>query len=124
MQVNFVCNTNGSGLWSDVKKAVRILNIELNYISTNETHGELIAIFDTKSWNERSDGLIYTDRLWMKEFKENLLKLGFIQEAVNNIDYSENGMQGDDYVSMDVGEKFLKEWKLYENGIKKFEYKS
>ena len=28
----------------------------------------------------------------------------------NDVDYSEQGMQGDDYVSCDVGEEFLKAW--------------
>jgi hypothetical protein len=35
--------------------------------------------------------------------------LGFTRNAVNDINYSEQGMQGYNFVSMDVGPEFLRE---------------
>jgi hypothetical protein len=55
-------------------------------------------------------GLIYTDALWMNEFRQQLVKLGFSKKAAKDVSYSEQGMQSDYFVSMDVGEEFLKEW--------------
>ena len=57
--------------------------------------------------NTIDDGLIYTDPLFLEEFK-----LLLAQESLDNSDisYSEQGMQGDDYVSFDVGYNFLKSW--------------
>jgi hypothetical protein len=36
-----------------------------------------------------------------------------IEVAGDDVDYSEQGMQGDNYVSFDVGAKFLKSWKKF-----------
>jgi hypothetical protein len=39
----------------------------------------------------------------MREFKEVLAtKLGFTDKQLKNVCYSEQGMQGDNYVSMDI----------------------
>jgi hypothetical protein len=40
-------------------------------------------------------------------FHHGLLECGFSKEAVLEVQYSEHGMQGKDYVSLDVGEKFI-----------------
>ncbi len=56
-----------------------------------------------------TDGLIYTDKIWINEFRALMRSLGFTRNAVNDISYSEQGMQGEDFVSMDVGEDFLRE---------------
>lgn len=47
----------------------------------------------------------------MEKFRSGLIALGFTEEAANDVDYSEQGMQGDDYVSMDACVKFYNEWK-------------
>jgi hypothetical protein len=49
-------------------------------------------------------GLIYTDKLFMTELKELLTSMGF---DASDVSYSEQGMQGDTYVSCDVGELFI-----------------
>lgn len=72
--------------------------------------GELRAYFDPTAWNTKKYGLIYTDPLWIREFMQQLKKLGFSEAARAEVCYSEKGMQGDDYVSMDVGEAFVAEW--------------
>jgi hypothetical protein len=51
--------------------------------------------------------LIYTDRQFQNELRVFLNQHGLVGA---DVDYSEQGMQGDDYVSLDVGRKFLKSW--------------
>jgi hypothetical protein len=71
--------------------------------------GELRAYFDSAEWDTDNDGLIYTDKVWMSGFRECMKTLGFSDAAVEDISYSEAGMQGDNYVSMDVGGDFVRE---------------
>jgi hypothetical protein len=62
-----------------------------------------ISIFFTKcSWNIMEYGLIYTDSQFIKEIREYLKSIGFDSEAVDDIDYSEQGMQGKLRVSCDA----------------------
>lgn len=93
--------TNGTSLWSGNAKSIKILEIYLNYIDGTD-HGELHAKFRKSDWNVNRDGLIYTDEGWLKGFNHKLVEMGGTP-----VDYSEQGMQGDNYVSLDVGKKFL-----------------
>ena len=52
----------------------------------------------------------YGDRTLLKILRLTLLKQGMSPAAVADIDFSEAGMQGDGYMSFDVGEAFLSEW--------------
>jgi hypothetical protein len=82
----------------------------LAYVSDEGDFGELRAYFDPKEWNVDTDGLIYTDMMWKHSFltcMENVL--GFSPDATLDVSYSEQGMQGDNFVSMDVGPQFLLE---------------
>jgi hypothetical protein len=99
-----VLNTDGKGLWSNVDKPVKVTSIEVHTYE-DETFGEMRVFFDTKSWDIDRFGLIYTDKLFEKELFQYLSFLGVNCERCG---YSEQGMQGDDYVSLDVGEKFIK----------------
>lgn len=113
MKVNFTCNTDGKGLWSREKKQVKVhkLDILFYHIDSRTGYtGELAAYFNKRTWQLSKHGLIYTDKLWIKEFRDNLKTLGFSEKAVKDVDFSEQGMQGDNYVSMDVGKYFLNEW--------------
>lgn len=106
----FVCSTNGKGLWSQAKRKVPVLRLELDifrYLGDPD-RGELRAYFDTAVWNTNLLGIIYTDPQWMRDFRRHLSK-EFSAAAVKNIGYSEAGMQGDAFVSMDVGDKFIRE---------------
>ena len=109
-----ILHTDGlRGLWSDVAKAIRITDMKIGYIDEEfdpgqaPEFGELRVYFDTETWDVSKDGLIYTDRLFEKELQEFLTQHGLVGKDVS---YSEQGMQGDDYVSCDVGGKFLKSW--------------
>ena len=101
-----IFNTRGDGYWSNVSKPVRITDMQLGYISDELDFGELRVYFDTKTWNVDEDGLIYTD----SQFKQDLMQFVKQHGLVVDLCYSEQGMQGDDYVSLDVGKDFLDSW--------------
>lgn len=106
-----VLNTNGNGLWSDVERAVRIVDMVLDigteYEDDKTIFGEFRVYFNTEDWDTSKDGLIYTDKGFMRELREFLTAHGLPGEDVS---YSEQGMQGDDYVSCDAGTKFYNAW--------------
>ena len=101
-KVNATLNTGGGGYWSNTKTAVEITRLQLAYTNDELDFGELRVYFNTKTWAWQ-DGLIYTDKQFMRELKELLTAKGFDGKDVS---YSEQGMQGDNYVSCDVGESF------------------
>jgi hypothetical protein len=101
-----VFNTAGDGYWSNVAKPVLITDMQLGYVSDEQDFGELRVYFDTSTWNVNEDGLIYTD----SQFKLDLIEFVKQQGLVVDLCYSEQGMQGDNYVSLDVGKEFLDSW--------------
>ena len=108
-QVNWQTHTDGNGLWSQAAKVVQVLRVELAYTNDEGDFGELRAYFNTSTWDCNKDGLIYTDKVWIGEFRALMRSLGFTRNAVNDITYSEQGMQEYNYVSMDVGADFMRE---------------
>ena len=115
MEVTTILNTDGRGLWSTKSKSVTITNLSLS-ISTIEDDdnrklfGELCVYFNQASWDTDKDGLIYTDKLFVEELHIFLKSQGFSEKAIEDVYYSEQGMQGDDYVSLDADHLFCKEW--------------
>ena len=113
-----ILNTNGNGLWSDVERAVRIENMVLDvgteYEDDKTIFGEFRVYFNTEDWDTAEDGLIYTDKGFLRELREFLNAHGL---PGDDVCYSEQGMQGDDYVSLDAGTDFYNAW------IEKFELK-
>lgn len=101
-----VFNTAGDGYWSNVSKDVEVTDMKLGYVSDEQDFGELRVYFDTDTWNVNKDGLIYTD----SKFKQDLMQFVKQQGLVVDLCYSEQGMQGDNYVSLDVGAEFLDSW--------------
>lgn len=109
--VNFVTHTNGRGYWSTVSGCVKIDRVRLAYLDDELDFGELRAYFDSQEWDTDKDGLIYTDPTWIESFRNCMATMGFSEAALQDIDYSEAGMQGSNYVSMDVGGDFVRECK-------------
>jgi len=103
-KVNATLHTAGDGYWSDVAKAVEITGLQLSYTNDELDFGELCVYFNTKTWDVNKDGLIYTDSLFLEDLCLMLDNLGF---DASDVSYSEQGMQGDNYVSLDVGECFI-----------------
>ena len=104
---SIVLHTNGNGLWSGAAKAVEVVDMQLGYIADEKDFGELRVYFNTDTWDVSEDGLIYTDRQFERELREFLDAHGLPGKDVS---YSEQGMQGNNYVSCDIGEKFLTAW--------------
>ena len=100
-----VFNTSGGGYWSNVRKAVEITDMRLAYVNDEKDFGELRVYFNTATWDVNTDGLIYTDKQFAQELNAFLLAQGLAKA-----DYSEQGMQGDNYVSLDVEGDFISAW--------------
>ena len=102
-----ILNTDGSGFWSRTATQVTITDMRIGYVNSERDFGELCVYFNTQEWDCNKLGLIYTDRLWLNELREHLDSIGL---PGTDVEYSEQGMQGDDYVSLDVGADFLTAW--------------
>ena len=107
MNVFTTLHTNGNGYWSSKATAVDIESLRLQYCNYERDFGELCVHFTSASWDTATDGLIYTDKLFMTELRAYLQTLGFTAEEANDVSYSEQGMQSDNYVSCDVGLDFI-----------------
>ena len=106
-----ILHTNGNGLWTDVERAVRIVDMVLDmgteYEDDKTIFGEFRVYFNTEDWDTAEDGLIYTDKGFLRELREFLDAHGL---PGDDVCYSEQGMQGDDYVSLDAGTAFYNAW--------------
>jgi hypothetical protein len=114
-QVNFTCNTDGQGWWSDVAKAVAITQLVLcldEEDMQDADYADLHVYFSDDSWNVDTDGLIYSDMLFKQQLIKHLTALGL---DASEVSYSEQGMQGDKFVSLDVDDKFIASWNALYN---------
>ena len=105
MQTFTTLHTNGRGYWSSKATAVNITKLDLQYC--DKDFGELCVYFTSDSWDVNAMGLIYTDKLFLQELRAYLQTIGFSEAEANDVSYSEQGMQGDAYVSCDVGAAFI-----------------
>lgn len=103
-EVSAVLPTDGSGYWTKKQKHVTVIGLDIGYIDDDRDFGELRIIFDTASWDTKEDGLVYTDKLFLEQARDMLKQMGLAGDDVN---YSEQGMQGKNFVSCDVGAAFI-----------------
>lgn len=108
IEVSAVLQTNGRGYWSEVAKCVTVTGIYVPYIAEDADFGELCVYFNTDTWDVDKHGLIYTDKQFMQELRDMLTLMGL---DAKDVEYSEQGMQGDNYVSCDVGVDFINSYK-------------
>jgi len=101
-----ILQTNGSGLWSNEVRDIKIKSIELDWV--DDCIPELIVVFDIDTWNVKEHGLIYTDKLFERQLQEFLKDCGFLH--ADEVSYSEQGMQGKDFVSCDTSDEFAEEY--------------
>ena len=105
--VNKTFKTCGDGYWSNVVKEVFVTSISM-YIGTESDDGEyfgdgdLAVNYTEATWDNNVDGLIYTDSEFLHCVREFLINAGFNVAAVEDISYSEQGMQDDERVSCDA----------------------
>ena len=112
IKISATLNTNGRGLWSRTATAVDVTKMDLQYCNSEKDFGELCVYFATddftaNEWDVSVDGLIYTDKLFLQELRAYLQTIGFSESEANDVSYSEQGMQTDNYVSLDVGALFI-----------------
>lgn len=129
MKVTINSNTNGKGKGTDEQRLVIITELKIGY--SNQIYfpgepfeGELKAYFDpfgfnVGSWHIPAFGYINGDRQWLKEFKIGLRGLGLSIKAVQNVSYGVEERQGDNYVSLAVGDNFYKSWAKIEAKLKR-----
>lgn len=101
-----IFSTMGNGLWSRTAKPVLITDMRLAYVNDDCDFGELRVYFDTAYWDVNVDGLIYTDKGFYADLQAFIKQQGLVVDLC----YSEQGMQGTDYVSLDVGREFIASW--------------
>ena len=119
MEFKHTLQTSGDGYWSNVKKSVKTTELKLGYEDDDGGFGELRIYFDRRTWSPEQHGLIYTDRQFMQELRAALVKAGFSKAAAKDVDYSEQGMQGNNYVSCDVTGTFLSNYKNLQDKLYK-----
>lgn len=109
-------NVAGDGLWSNTPMQNLEVNIlpedvfrfdEVDEMGNPKLVGNLNVYFNPKIWDTQSFGLIYTDTLFEKSIRKILKDAGF--KFWNDFSYSEQGMQGADFVNFDVGKKLASE---------------
>lgn len=102
-------HTNGQGLWSREQRAIDVAKIDFRVTDTSEGDrwGFLNVYFDESQWNCEEDGLIYTDPQFESELLDALRKhfTGF-EFTEKDVRYSEQGMQGSNFVNFDISRKF------------------
>jgi hypothetical protein len=88
----------------EYKININCIKFEL-YEYDNDKYGQLYAYFNIKDWDIYKNGLIYNNPAWIKDFRKSLslyLKTNITKDDIN---YSEQGMQGINYVHMDISPK-------------------
>jgi len=109
LALNATISTGGDGLYSTAKKAVLVTEVVM-WMDDEVGGYELGVNYDTTTWDDDADGLIYTDEAFMAGLQAALAAAGCDADAVAGIDYSEQGMQNYGCVSCDAEE--LGEWLL------------
>lgn len=108
---NEVYTTAGDGYWSDVSKAVTVTGMGM-FVASDEDYGDgdFYATYDEATWDNATDGLIYTDSAFLANVQDKvrdvLLQMGVDDTTANtlvgDITYSEQGMQDEGRVSFDA----------------------
>jgi hypothetical protein len=107
MNVFTTLHTSGGGYWSNKATTIDITKLDLQYCNPDKDFGELCVYFSPASWDTAVDGLIYTDKLFLQTLRTYLQSIGFTEAEANDVTYSEQGMQTEEYVSFDVASTFI-----------------
>lgn len=112
-----IASTDGKGHWSNVKKTVHfILEVPHAFsVDGKGFYGSMNAYFLPEEWDTMKDGLIYTDKTFLKGVQDALRRKGF--KHADGLSYSEQGMQGGvglkprrgNFVNFDVGSGLARE---------------
>lgn len=96
----FAFGKKSKGLWgkNDVEQTFDIHKIVGHYFE--DGFSGTIDVY-LKGYTARKDGLIYTDKNFLSSFKDQLKEEG-LMKFIKSVDYSEQGMQGANYVNLDI----------------------
>jgi len=106
----------GASLWSyrllaGRKTEVRTIRLCLEYLEEVRGRYQLSvgihAFIPKRTWDTSKYGLIYTDNRWEREFRAGMKQAFPVLKAVQGVSYTEQGQQGDNYVSL-TGDVFGK----------------
>lgn len=89
------------GLWGANAEPIEfeVSEAEVVYGDAESEHGFVSLNIRLKDYRADQRGLIYTDPTFMESLQAVLAQAGMTGEGIN---YSEAGMQGDDFVNLDV----------------------
>ena len=92
---------NSNGLWrrSDEPKTFKIDKVVLHYLGDEDPVGTIDVYL--QGYRSKHNGFIYADKAFLESFKA-LLKEKGLMNKFEYIEYSEHGMQGSNFVNMDV----------------------
>lgn len=114
---NIEARTAGNGLWSSATRKLTHRHMELRSKRfEGDEWGELRVYFTKRDWDVNKHGLVYSDGYaskdtgWIYDFRGGLRAMGFTRLASLDVNYSEQGMQGDNYVSLDADKRFIREF--------------
>jgi len=109
MRFGVTLHTNGKGFWSREAREVRVTRISCRneYYQPDIKCAELRVYFTKGTWDIAKHGLIYSDPRFLRELRAALKAAGL----KGHVDYTEQGMQGRDYVSFDVSLRFVSQLK-------------
>lgn len=104
--VSITASTDGMGSWTSERRPMKIHKIRFKpYIYTENGVGSIYvdASFYVKDWDTDRHGLVYTDEKWLREFRKAFYaKFPAMKGIDPRIDYTEQGMQGRNYVSLQM----------------------
>ena len=97
--VQWAIQTGGDGLWSSRSAIVEVTSLTVKWEGGKVV--EINVSFDPNTWSVEHYGLIYTDKLFLEGLRQKISEL-----CGNNttLDYTEQGMQGEDYVSLECND--------------------
>lgn len=99
-------STNGRGLWSNIERKVDIDSIVVHWadMDINDEPWRSVEVrvgFTPETWDINEDGLIYTDTRFTAGVRK-ILKNRGLALISKDLNYTEQGMQGENYVSMEI----------------------
>jgi len=123
------CKTTGHGLWSEEVRTVTSSKIEIKigevYTNLQEFAVNMTiylnVFFTKKVWDTDKHGLIYTDEGWLKDFRTQFAdRFPSLSWTAKKIDYTEHGMQGTNYVSLEIRLENTDQIKKFYTSMKHF----
>lgn len=104
-----VATYGGKSIWAygdlkNRKTEVRKLRLSLSsldkYRGKHELWVQIQAFIPKRLWNTDVHGLIYTDSRWEREFRAALKESFPVLRSITSVSYTEQGMQGSNFVSL------------------------